>query len=257
MGVFDLVLTQLQLFLLLSARMTGLFLVAPVFSNRLVPVQLRVAIGFAAALLVLPLFGPQDLPPELLSMAFQAAREMLVGLVIGYVAQLLFAALQFGGELLDIDMGFSMMNVLDPMSNAHMPLMGNLQYLVALLTFLIANGHHMLIWAVVESYEQIPLGTGALNGPLADHLVSAMTGVFVVGIKVAAPALAALFISTVTLGIINRAVPQMNVFVVGMPVKLAVGLFISAAALPIYVYGLQGLFDAMFRDVAEVIRLLS
>jgi flagellar biosynthetic protein FliR len=178
-------------------------------------------------------------------------------MVIGFIAALAFAAVQLAGELMDITMGLSMINVLDPMTNTQMPVMGNFLYILSLLIFFSINGHHMLLQAVMDSYALVPLGTAALTTTLSQALVGMATNLFIIGFKIAAPVLAAVFLTTVALGILNRAVPQMNVFVIGMPVQLAMGLFMVMVALPLYVSFLQVLFRGLGGDILTTLRLLK
>jgi len=257
LGVLDGILANINVFMLLFVRMMGLFATAPIWSNRLVPVQLRAAIAFGTAVVVSPLFQNVPLPETLAGLAVLATRELLVGMVIGFVAALAFAAVQLAGELLDLNMGLSMVNLLDPMTNTQMPVMGNFLYILALLFFFSINGHHSLLRAVMDSYVLVPIGTATVTSGLSQMLVSMGGKLFVLGFKVAAPVLAALFLTTVALGVLNRAVPQMNIFVVGMPVQLAVGVFMMAVVMPLFVSFLQVIFRGMNEDIFSLMRLLK
>ena len=254
-GVLDGILLRLDIFLLLFIRMMGLFATAPIWSNRLVPVQIRAALAFAAAVVVSPLFRELTPPATLPALGALAIRELLVGMVIGFVAALCFAAIQFAGQLLDLNMGLSMVNLLDPMTNTQMPVMGNFLYILSLLIFFSINGHHALIRAVMDSYALIPIGSAVLTTSLAQSLVNMGANLFVLGFKVAAPVLAAIFLTTVALGMLNRAVPQMNVFVVGLPIQLAVGLFLTIVVMPLYISFLHLIFRGMSTDILTVLRL--
>jgi flagellar biosynthetic protein FliR len=257
LGVFDPILRRVDIFLLLFMRMMGLFTTAPIWSNRLVPVQIRVAIAFAAAVVVAPLFTAFPMPESLVSLGMLAARELLVGMVIGFISALTFSAIQLAGQLLDINMGLSMVNLLDPMTNTQMPVMGNFLYILALLIFFTINGHHTLLRAIMDSYALVPLGTSTLSPPLSEAVVKLGSSLFLIGFKVAAPVLAAVFLTTLALGVLNRAIPQMNVFVIGMPVQLAMGIFITMVFLPLYVTALHVIFNGMDGDMLSIIKLLK
>lgn len=219
--------------------------------------QLRVALALATAVAVLPLFDLPSLPSTLAGLAPIALRELLVGMLIGFIASLALSAIQFAGQLLDINMGLAMVNVLDPMTNTQVPIMGNFLHLIAMLIFLSINGHHMLLRALMDSYALVPVGTAVLSDALSHSLIEVAANLFVVGLKVAAPVLGALFLTTVALGLLNRAVPQMNVFVIGLPVQLAVGVFMLMVALPLYVSFLQVIFRGMSADILAALRLLG
>lgn len=248
---------QLDLLLLLFVRMNGLFITAPVWSNRLVPVQLRVALSFVMALLVLPLLPATHLPTNILELAPLIVKELLIGAIIGFTATLIFSAVHLAGELLDIDMGLSIMNVIDPFSGTQMPLIGNFKYLLALLVYLAVGGHHALIVAAVRSYQVVPLGGLSIGPQVFEAMMALASGVFAMALRIALPVLGALFLTTVALGVVNRAVPQMNVFVVGLPVKLAAGVLMLAAGLPFYVSFLEFLFDQVSAEASRMLVLLK
>lgn len=256
-GIFGPMLERLDILLLLFARMMGLFATAPVWSNKLVPVQMRVALAMGTAVVVSPLFREMDPVATLPAMVMLVVKELLVGMVIGFVAALTFAAVQFAGQLLDLNMGLSMVNLLDPMTNTQMPVMGNFLYILSLLIFFTINGHHMLLTALMDSYALVPLGSATMNGPLAEAVMRMGGNLFLLGFKVAAPVLAAIFLTTIALGVLNRAVPQMNVFVVGLPIQLAVGVFMTMVVLPLYVSFLHLLFRGMSVDIMTLLRLLK
>lgn len=255
--VLETFLLRFDLLLLLFVRMMGLFATAPIWSNRLVPVQVRVAISAGAAVVISPLFPDPVMPPNLVGLIPLVLRELLVGMAIGFVASLALAAVQFAGMILDMNMGLAMVNVLDPMTQTQMPIMGNFLYILGLLIFFTINGHHMLIEAVMDSYSLVPIGTASVTPELSFRMVEIAANLFVVGLKVAAPVLAALFLTMVALGILNRAVPQMNVFIIGIPIQLAVGVFMVMVVLPLYVTFLQVIFRGMFTDIYGVLRLLG
>ncbi len=250
-------LLRFDLLLLIFARMLGLFTTAPVWSNRMVPVQLRAAISFGTAVVLFPLLEPPELPATLVGLIPMVLRELLVGMTIGFVASLIFSAVQFAGQLLDVGMGLSMINVLDPMSNTQMPVMGNFLYILSLLIFFGVNGHHMLIEAVVDSYRLLPIGAAVLSTEASGQLVLIAGTMFVIALKIAAPVLAAIFVTTVTLGILNRVVPQMNVFIIGLPVQFGVGIFMLAVVMPLYLAFLRLVFDMLFAEIAGVLQLLE
>lgn len=250
-------LPRIDLILLIWIRVMGLFTTAPVWSNRQIPVQVRVALSFAIGLLLhglIPQAPPAASLVQLIPMAF---RELLVGMLIGFVVAVAFAAFQFAGELLDINIGFTMMNVLDPVTNTQAPLLGNFLYILALLIFFVINGHHMLFQALVDSYRAVPVDAAVLTTALADHLVQSGAQLFVIGLQVAIPILAALLLTAVALGIINRTVPQMNVFVMGLPVQMFVGVALLAIILPLYVAALRAVFGGLFDDIQLIIRMLK
>ncbi|BDG59368.1 flagellar biosynthetic protein FliR [Caldinitratiruptor microaerophilus] len=257
MDVLGRALGQLDLFLLLFSRVIGLFVTAPVLGNPSIPAQLRVALAMAVALLALPAAGGVRLPDSLPALAPLALRELVIGMVLGFVPTLLLAAVQFAGEILDVDLGFSIVSTLDPLNQQPLPLLGNFQYLLALLFFLAVDGHHGLLLTVLGSFRLLP--AGAPPGDLAglDRHVLALAGeIFRLGLSLAAPVLVALFLTTVAIAVVGRAVPQMNVFVVGLPVKTGAGLALLAALVPLYAAAFRTLFERMLAQTQVALELL-
>lgn len=250
-------LDRLDVFLLLFSRIAGLFATAPVLSNPLVPVQVRVALAAGVALLALPLQRAAPFPGPLPALAPLLVRELVVGMLLGLVPTALLAAVQFAGELLDLDMGFSIVNTLDPLSQQQAPLLGNFLHLLVLLFFLALDGHHGLLVAVLGSFRLLPPGAppGSLAG-LQAHVLGVAAELFRLGFALAAPLLAALFLTTVAIAVVGRAVPQMNIFIVGLPVKTGAGLALLAALLPLYGAAFRALFDRMLAQTQATLQLL-
>lgn len=231
-------------FILVFARISGLFLSAPIFSSRQMPGQVKIIL-----LLVLAAMMAYSLPVtaslELTSpYSFLAAvvLEVLVGYTIGFIAYMLFAGIQLAGQLMDMQMGFAIVNVVDPQSGMQIPLMGNLTQTIALLSYLAVNGHHYLLEAVAQSYQIIPVLGLKLSSAFYQGLFAVSAEMFVIALKVAAPLVIAILITDIAMGFIARTVPQMNVFIVGLPLKIMMGLGCLLLLLPVYLW----LFDMLF-----------
>lgn len=257
MELLDLALRRLDVLLLVFARMLGIFTTAPVFSNQQVPIQVRVAISMGATLIILPLYGQVEVPGGFPGLAPLVVQELLVGMVLGFVAVLVFTCVQLAGELLDIDMGFSIMNVLDPLTQQQAPVVGNFMHILALLMFLAIDGHHGLLLAVMDSFAVVPIGQLALTAALQRQMLDLTGDIFRIGLALASPVLAALFLVTVAMAVVSRAVPQMNVFIVGMPAKAAAGLAMLAVLLPLYAVAFRALFERLFSHMYTAIQFMK
>lgn len=255
--MLDLLLERADLYLMVFLRTSGVFVAAPIFGNRYLPNQLKIVLALGTALILFPVVPVQTLPLTLPGLIPLGIGELLIGLIIGYISSLIFAAVQLGGQLLDTEMGFGIVNVLDPQSGLQLPLMGNFQYLLALLIFLVTNGHHLLLLALSDSYAAIPIGGLRLGPGLTGVVIDLFAQLFVVALKISAPAMVALFLTSVALGVIARAVPQMNVFVVGIPIKLITGILVLMVGLPLYLAALERFFDGVYGDIFRVMRLLG
>lgn len=238
---------EIDIFILVFVRMTGLFVVAPIFGRRNIPAYMKIGFSFFLALILVttvslerPVF--QD---NIYQYAVLVVREFLVGIGLGYVAYLVFTAIYIAGEIIDMQIGFGVVNVMDPMSNIQVPITSNLYFILSMLVFLMVNGHHLLIKALFDSYTYVPLGTAVFRNALISQLLNLFTDMFFTGFKIAAPIVAAALITDIALGAISRMVPQLNVFVVGMPFKILVGIIIMVVTIPMFMLVLQGIFDSM------------
>jgi flagellar biosynthetic protein FliR len=154
--------------------------------------------------------------------------EMGVGLLMGYAVSLLFAGLQFAGMLMGYQMGFAVANVLDPTSRERVSIIGQFIFIFGVLYFFTLDGHHMLIRALIRSYDMAPpMGVGLTGGTVV-IVIKMFTQMFIIGLQIALPIVGTLFLIDVSLGIVAKTVPQMNVFIIGLPLKTLVGLTILA-----------------------------
>lgn len=243
-------------FLLAFVRLTGLFISAPIFASRQLPVRIRVLmITILAAFMasfIQPHYNIEITTPGYMVAAL--AVELFIGYTIGFIAYLFFAAVQLAGQLMDMQLGFAMVNVVDPMSGMQAPLMGNFAYLLALMSYLSMNGHLYLLEAVAESYKYIPVLGLKVDGSFMGLLVQTSSAMFVLAVKIAAPVVMAILISDISLGFIARTVPQMNVFVVGMPLKIMVGMVVLFMILPIFIWFTGYLTSMTFEYVDMFLR---
>jgi flagellar biosynthetic protein FliR len=231
-------LEQFTAFALMLIRVSVLFISAPVIGNARVPNQLKVALSLVVTLLLyLSLKGghlSRPVPANIFALASAAAGEAFVGLLIGYAAFLLFSGIQMAGQVIDIQIGFGLVNVIDPAGGQSVSILGQFYYMVAMLFFLAINGHHLLLKAVGDSFQLLPVGTvgwfdkAATAGPL---LSAFFTKLFIIAFQVAAPSVAVLFLTNVSMGLLSRTLPQMNVFIVGLPLNVTVGLLVTILSL--------------------------
>jgi flagellar biosynthetic protein FliR len=210
---------------LVFARVAGLFITSPILGGAQVPVVVRVGASLAIGALVLPFVqvDPNTIPTAPVAYASAMARETLIGVVVGFGVTLLFTAIQIAGEVVDVQMGFMMANVTDPTTNISVPMMGQFLYLLAVLVFLSVNGHHWMIRAVVDSYRLVPLGGASPRPGFFEHFSGLTSEMFVRAVQFGAPAVIALVLTEVAMGVVSRAVPQMNILMLGFSVRIAVG----------------------------------
>lgn len=228
-------LAYLDTLLLIFIRMLGLFLVVPVFSNGNVPYLTKIILSFFTATLVMSTAGltaPVS-SSDIWGYGYAVTMEFFAGFAIGFGAYMVYAILALAGQFIDMQIGFSMVNVFDPLSEIQLTITGNLYYYVLIMITLIVNAHHYFLRALLNSYYLIPLGGAVLSPGLKAATVDYMTDYFSIALRIAAPIFFVMLITNVVLGILARAVPQLNMFVVGFPIKIMFGLstiFIMLAA---------------------------
>lgn len=249
-----------EMFLLVLVRFSGLMIAAPVLGSSNVPATVKVGIAAMAAFLVTPLLPVPALPvaDDLPALVFLALQELLIGLTIGFVMTLVFAAIQVAGEIMDMLAGFSMVNVFNASLETQVPILGFFYYLLAMLFLLVTSGHHTMLIALVSSFEKIPIGGLDLRPErLFEQFVRWGSAMFVDGFLIAAPVAGALLLAYITMGLMGRVVPQIHLFVVGFPITISIALGMVALSVGVYLAMLNGMFERMFRNVEALIGRMS
>ncbi len=226
-------LTEVLGFLLVLSRVGGLFVLAPVFSAAMIPMRIKLTLAMAISLALMPIaVHGQTVPLDAGAYSLLLLKEIGIGLVFAFPMALVGAAVQAGASILDTLVGFSFSSILDPMNNQQTAILGQFYTLFAVLVLLMSGGDHLMIEGLGASYRALPLTAYPHIGGLTAGAVGVFAQVWVIGLEIAAPAMVALVITDAAIGLISRAVPQMNVFVVGMPAKILVGMTVIAATLP-------------------------
>jgi len=252
----ELMLKGFPVFLLIFCRITAFFVVAPIFSARNVPTAFKIGFGFLLSLLVFLTYGiKQTVVPDA-GYILAIIREILAGVLLGYVVYLFFTVVQTAGAFVDMQMGFGMANIIDPMTGASAPLLGNFKYMIATLVFLSMNGHHYLLLALLKSYEWIPLSNDLFEriyqGDISEFLIRTFADTFMLALQIAAPLVVAMFLTDVGLGFLARTAPQFNVFVIGIPLKILVGFLLLVMMMP----GLASIFEHLFSQMFGAVEKL-
>lgn len=249
----------LDVFLLVFVRMTGLFVIAPIFGRRNIPTYFKIGFSFFIALILVNTTAVQTVQYDgsILLYALIAAKEFIVGLSIGFVSYMVFTAIYVAGEIIDMQMGFGIVNVIDPISNIQVPITSNFYFILSMLLLFSVNGHLVIIKALFDSFSTLPLGASVFDASLTDGLLKLFNTVFLTGFKIAAPVVAAILVTDVALGTISRMVPQLNIFVIGMPLKIFMGLFIILVTIPIFITIMDFIFKTMDSSMLDFIKELK
>lgn len=233
---------QIIVLLLVIIRTSGFFLIAPVFSDKSLPKLLKVGIVLVFSLVVMPVVPSQDGLAGIESvwqLVGLVLNEILIGFIIGLFFRLIFMGVLMAGTFVGYQMGFMFAQQFDRDSGSQVSIIGRFWYVLAMLFFLSISGHHLILNGVVESFQVIPLGNIGVGSSAGEMIIKYSAYIFIIAFKIAAPIMITLFLTDIALGTIAKTMPTMNVFFVGMPIKIAAGLAVMAVAMPLFVFVLE------------------
>lgn len=236
-----------------AARALGVLAFMPGMNAPSVPGHLRIVLAGGVALLVgSAVQAPEKLPQDASAYMLVLISELGLGLMVGWAVSVFLESVRWSGEVLDMQIGLRMGSFLDPTTNQGSSILGQIYYLAALTIFLAVDGHHWVLAALARSYERIPPGEMAFGGSTLDLALDAARTALDLGVRVAAAGLVSLLLADVALALMARTVPSMNVFLVGMPAKLGMGLAVLAVSAPLA----AGVFVSLTEQVRHVTALL-
>lgn len=224
---------QVAGFILVLGRISPLFLVAPLFSSRMIPARVRGIIAVALAVGIAPLaVKDARLPVGALPLGELLVKELLVGLAYAFAIGAVFAAVTVAGSFLDTMVGFSFGSVVDPVTGVQSPIISQIYSLVGLMIFIAIGGDGWVIQGLARTYDLVPLLAMPSMAAMVAGAQEAFVQIFASALEIAAPVLLAMIITDAAFGVVARVVPQVNVFAIGFPVKILIGLVIMGASLP-------------------------
>lgn len=258
MNIYQLTEAQVLFFGLVLLRMLAFVFSSALFSLPAINVTVKILFSLVLALCLYPTIpgiasvadGMQgDLP-------LLAAREALIGLVLGFLTRIFFFALSMVGEIASVSIGLASAQMYNPMADAHGGVLEQLHVLLGSLLFLLLGGHHVMISALAQSFEMIPLATLSMKtGPLAEMALFGRD-LLVLTLKMSAPVLVAILIANMAMAILGRAVPQLNVLVTSFPVTIMLGLVVLLISLPLMIFEMNGLVDLTATKLMQVMKTL-
>lgn len=221
------------IFLVVLARVGGMVTFAPFWSHNAAPAKVRVMLALLLSLVVTPVVAPQlaTPPSSYIELAIVLAGELLIGCVLGLIGRLVFSAVEVAAQVVSFQMGFSLASTIDPATQAHTTVLGTVAQMLGMLILLAGNGHHWLLAATVRSFQSVAPGHFAVTPALADLFVRISADALSVGVALAAPAIVVLMAVEFAVAIAGRAAPQIQVLILGFPIKIAVGLWLIGASL--------------------------
>jgi flagellar biosynthetic protein FliR len=222
-------------FLLIGARTGGLLTGTPILGNHSVPRQALAGLAIVFAMAITPVLTPHTgpIPSSLIALGLLVLQNGIIGLAIGYFTMLLFSAVKIAGFFIDTQMGFGIVNLLDPFSQQQSSVMAAFQYQTAMTLYFILNGPLLLLGALTRSFTAIPPDAVVSGIAHVNNLIPMLSTMMQLSFQLALPAFGVLLLTDVGLGLIARAAPQINVFIVGMPAKIIMGLATVAFLMPV------------------------
>ena len=246
---------QFHSYLLVLMRVAPILFLMPILSSRNLPVLLKIGLTLTTGLIFLPgvQIDPAVLPSDPYSFAFFLLGELMIGLILALSVKIVFSGIQLGGELISFQMGFSMANVVDPSSDVNSPVISEFLYLLTMVLFLSVNGHHWFFHAVGQSFHLLPPGEVHLQPGLYRHFLHLLGELMVIAVKIAAPVMAVLIFTQVALGILAKAVPQVNILMTSFPVTIGLGLLFLAFSLDLILPYSESLFREAGRGLVSTL----
>ncbi|MFZ5648350.1 MAG: flagellar biosynthetic protein FliR [Bacillota bacterium] len=249
---FELVIT----FLLVFARMGAFLVTSPVFGGQYTPGPVKAGMAFVISLVLLPHIVPpqHDVTGGLFGFSLEVIREIGVGLLMGFICNMVLQVLNILGQLFDLHIGLMMSNIFDPVTGGQATLTAKFLYLLGIVLFFILDGHHMLLAGMAKSFQIVPLGAAVFNGSGALVIIKSFARMVTVAVQLSAPIIAVILIIDVCLGLLGRTAPQMNIFMLGFPVKIGAGILTLAVMVPLMGMVFQSLYKMMERDLYTLLK---
>ena len=254
LDLFGLSEARLETLLLVVIRITLMLALVPIFSGAQIPAGVRIGLGFLLTFVIsqtVPtLTAALALGPFVIAIVSQA----FIGLVFGFTAFLVFTGIQFAGAILDVQVGFGAVSVLNPTTQAQVTIVGEFELALASLLYLATNSHHLLIEGIAGSFTLLPLPWAGMDEFLNRSVVTFFSAALFIVLRIAAPVAITLFLTNIALALMSRVAPQMNVFSVGLPMQLLIGLAMIIITMPLLGAVLPDIFAETPRQLDTVLR---
>ena len=253
-GLLNWTTSQFLCLVTIMIRVAPLLFFMPVIGSPSVPSQLKVLLSLMTGLVLVPVVQvtPADLPESVAGLFLLVVTEVCFAALLAVLARLVFASFQIAGQMVGIQMGMGMAGVMDPQFGVQVSLVGQFWNLIAILIFLAINGHHLFINTLIESFVWVKPGSLHLTQATYNGMMRGAAQMFVMAVKIMAPASAAVFFSHVAMGIIAKTVPQIPILIVGMPINIGVGLIFVGLSLGYFLPLMMSYFDQLGRDLPRM-----
>ncbi len=241
------------LFILVLFRIAALVAFAPLLGMQDIPVRVRIVMALVLTAAVWPMVRPVVWEPDsLVALAVGIGGEIMIGLAMGFILTLMFTGIRVGAEMVSQQIGFSMSEIVDPVSGSSSTLIAQFFILLTMLLYVLMNGHLVLIRSLVDTFSTVPLLSFQTNQTLLAVLLAVLTSAYQMGIRIAGPTLAAVFLATLALGFVSRTMPQLNILAAGFPIRILLSIVLLVASIGMIV----GIFEESilyaFRQIGDL-----
>ncbi len=244
-------------FILIFIRISIIMMFIPIFGSPSIPWIVKVGFCLLLSVILTNSINLQMVNTNNSVLITSIMSDFVIGISIGLIIRFIFDGIQMAGQYISYEMGLTVMNVIDPISNTQIPIISQLKQLIAILIFFAVNGHHYLIKAIAESFEYIPIGKPIFNQYLLKNIIQLSGKIFIIAIELSAPILIAMFATNLAMAIIARAMPQINIFVISFPLYIGIGLIIMGIFMPFFMKFIKNSMYWMIKDIYNNLRILG
>jgi flagellar biosynthesis protein FliR len=258
LDLFHISTVDFLMFTLIFFRMSSLIISMPFFGGEQIPYNIRIAfvLGFTFVMYRTIDVSSIMIPRSVVEYVLFVSKETGIGILLGFIASIAFFAVQMGGELIAIQLGLMESEAIDPLSSTSIPVMGQLFTFFVMVIFLLLNGHHALLKLFVDSFSMVPVGQIRYSQELFDFCIQAFNAIFVISMRIAMPAIVMMFTLMISLAFVARLIPQMNIFILSLPVKMAGGLIITSICLPLIAILFHDTFSRAVNDMYKMLTFM-
>jgi flagellar biosynthesis protein FliR len=247
-----------QKFVLVFFRVVSILWFLPLFSTRSVSVSFKASLSLAIAFLIYGAAGPQQtIVGDPYAMALFMVKEVLMGLAIGFFMRTLMLTVNAAGEIISLQCGFSFARFMDPINMIQVTVLEQFKGMLAAVTFFAVDGHHILIAGMVRSFKEVPVGSMSVQMPLVHYLIDLTGRMISTGFKIGAPVIITLLFVEIALGMLSRMIPQVNIFVEGLPLKILITITMLSLSLGVIVQTIVGLFKSVDGELLKIMKLMG
>ena len=243
--------------ILIFFRVGGMFLPVPIFGTNNIPTQVKIGLILFISIIIAPTTLEQFDPIVIDSfpaLFYYGLSEFMIGLSYGLIASVFMNAVYVAGAIIDMNIGLSIISVISPQDEQEIPVSANLLYLLGVMIFLVTDLHHVLIRGIMDSFQILPVGTGIFDFTQALKFNDFISTSIIIGFQIASPFVLTMLVMDIVLGLLSKAMPSMNIFVLGMPLKIFIGLIMYLVLMPYYANEMGRLFQVMFQMMNDYLR---